>query len=50
MVRLIDESTTPFRKERDLLATLGLEGGPDEGDPLADEDGPDERPGAKGRR
>ena len=50
MVRLIDESTAPFRKDRDLLATLGLEGGSAGDDPLADEDGPDERPGTKGRR
>jgi signal transduction histidine kinase len=36
MVRLIDESTAPFRKDKDLLAALGLEGPIDEDDPLAD--------------
>jgi len=36
MVRLIDESTAPFRKEKDLLAALGLEGPLGEDDPLAD--------------
>jgi signal transduction histidine kinase len=50
MVRLIDESTAPFRKDRDLLATLGLEGGLDEDDPLAEKDGPEARPGKKGSR
>jgi len=35
MVRLIDESTAPFRKEN-LLAVLGLEGPLGEDDPLAD--------------
>jgi signal transduction histidine kinase len=50
MVRLIDESTAPFRKDRDLLATLGLEPGPDEDDPLAEKGGPEEQRGKKGRR
>ena len=50
MVRLIDESTAPFRKDRDLLATLGLEGGLDDDNPLAEKDGPEERHGKKGRR
>jgi signal transduction histidine kinase len=50
MVRLIDESTAPFRKDRDLLATLGLEAGPDEDDPLAERGGPAEQRGKKGRQ
>jgi len=50
MVRLIDESTTPFRKDRDLLATLGLEGGPDEDDPLAEKGAPEKRRARKGPR
>jgi His Kinase A (phospho-acceptor) domain len=50
MVRLIDESTAAFRKDGDLLATLGLEGGGGEDDPLAEPDGPEEQRGKKGRR
>lgn len=47
MVRLIDESTASFRKDRDLLATLGLEPGPDEDDPLAETGGPEKRRAGK---
>ena len=50
MQRLIEESTAPFPKDRDLLATLGLEAGPDEDDPLAENGGPQERRGKKGAR
>jgi signal transduction histidine kinase len=40
MVRLIDEATAPYRKDKDLIAALGLDTGSDDDgdDPLADGD------------